>query len=126
MATNCNNLGHYPRVTGKKRQIAEEIISPEFDGNITALCKKYDINRSTYYRWLDYDPNFRGYCEWLIEQYTESEVPNAWRQLIKKVDGGNLDAITLFFKLKGKFVDKVDVSGNVNVPVTIVDDYKCD
>lgn len=115
IATDCNNKGFYPQVKGKKRTIAEEITSPWFDGNITALCQRYSINRSTYYRWMREDAAFKGYCEWLIEEYTDAETAKAWRQLIKRIDKGDLDAISLFFKLKGKFVEKVDISGGVTI-----------
>lgn len=119
MDTECNNKGYYPAVKGKWRKIAEEISSPEFHGNITALCERHGIARSTYYRKLD-DPSFCGYCEWLINKYTDSELANMWRNVIKAGNGGDVQAMKLFFELKGKFKQSIDINGSL--PVTIVDD----
>ena len=119
--TNVNDIKdyYYPAVKGKKRKIAEEICNPEFDGNIAKLCAKYKISRTTYYNWL-HDGNFTGYCEWLIEKYTDGELANMWRNVIKAGNGGDVQAMKLFFELKGKFKQSIDINGSL--PVTIVDD----
>ena len=114
-----NNRGFFPGVKGKKRRIAEEITSPEFDGNISELCRKQNISRQTYYRWLD-DMDFRGYCEWLIGKYTDSELANMWRNVIKAGNNGDVTAMKLYFELTGRFKQQIDISGGV----VIVDDIK--
>lgn len=118
MATDCNNKGIYPSIKGKKRKIAEKLASPEFDGNISNLCKEYKIARSTLYRWYD-DACFKGYVEWLIERYTDTELANAWRALIKRANCGNIEALKLFFALKDKYKQDINVNNNA---VIIVDD----
>lgn len=109
MATQCNI---YPDVKGKKRKFAEKICSPDFDGNISNLCKEFNIARSTYYRWMD-DMGFTGYCEWLVNKYTDSELANMWRSLINAGKNGSVEALKTYFDLKGKFVTRVDISGGV-------------
>ncbi len=112
VATEQDTKGIYPTLKGKKRKFAEKLVSPEFDGNISGLCAEMGVARSTYYRWCD-DSDFNRYIEYLIEKYTESELANVWRSLISKAKGGSVEAIRLYFELKGKYNQKVTVNGGV-------------
>ena len=112
MATLCNTAGFYPKVKGKKRKMAEMLASPEFDGNISKLCDEIDVARSTFYRWYE-DSDFVRYVEWLIERYSDSELANAWRALIKKANSGNVEALKLYFELKGKYKKEIAIDGGV-------------
>ena len=112
MATLCNTNGFYPKIKGKKRKMAEMLANPEFDGNISKLCIEMGVARSTLYRWYD-DSDFMSYVEWLIEKYTDSELANAWRALVKKANTGNVEALKLFFELKGKYKKEISVEGGV-------------
>ena len=112
MATLRNTSGYYPKVKGKKRKIAEKLASPDFDGNITKLCDEEGVARSTLYRWYA-ESEFMGYVEWLIGKYTDSELANAWRALVKKANTGNVEALKLFFELKGKYKQEIAIDGGV-------------
>ena len=112
MATLCNTNGFYPKIEGKKRKMAEMLANPEFDGNISKLCNEMGVARSTLYRWYD-DSDFTSYVEWLIEKYTDSELANVWRALIKKANSGNVEALKLYFELKGKYKKEISVEGGV-------------
>lgn len=112
MATICNNKGFCPKVKGKKREIAEKLASPEFNGNISELCREYSVARSTLYRWFD-DSNFTGYLDFLVEKYTDSELANAWKALVKKANSGNVEALKLFFEMKGKYKQTVNLNQGV-------------
>ena len=112
MATKCNNSGIYASVRGKRRKAAEMLVNPEFDGNITRLCSQLSVARSTLYRWFD-ESDFNGYINWLIERYTDSELANVWRSLIKKAtQGGDVQAQKLYFELKEKYKQKLEIEGN--------------
>ena len=110
MATDCNNKGFCPAVKGKKRKIAEKLASPEFNGNISELCREFGVARSTLYRWFD-DSAFKDYLDFLVEKYTDSELANAWRALVNKANSGNVEALKLFFEMKGKYKQTVDIKG---------------
>lgn len=112
MATKSNNDGYYPKVTGKRRKAAERLVDPEFDGNISALCNEIGVARSTFYRWMD-DADFKGYLDYLITKYTDSELANVWRATIKSAVEGNPSSQKLFFELKGKYKQQVEVGGGV-------------
>ena len=112
MATKRNTKGVYPKVTGKRRSAAEKLVDPEFDGNISALCKEIGVARSTFYRWMD-DADFKGYLDYLITKYTDSELANVWRATIRSAIEGNPSSQKLFFELKGKYKQQVDLGGGV-------------
>ena len=112
MATDCNNKGIYPNVKGKQRKAAEMLANPDFDGNVSKLCENLNVARSTLYRWLA-NADFNGYVNWLTERYTDSELPMAWKALCKKIGEGNVEAMKLFFTLKDKYREKVEINSNV-------------
>lgn len=112
MATKCNNEGIYPNVRGKQRKAAEMLTNPDFDGNITELCNALGVARSTLYRWFA-NADFNGYVNWLIERYTDSELPRAWKSLVKKIGEGNVEAMKLFFAMKDKYKEKLEIDSNV-------------
>lgn len=107
-----NNEGYYPKVTGKKRKMAELLVNPECDLSITLMCEKVGVSRTTFYNWQK-DGDFAGYVEWLIDSYTDSELANAWKALIKRANGGNVEALKLFFELKGKYKQEVTINKGV-------------
>jgi len=116
--TECDNFkGFHPAVKGKKRKFAEELTSPEFDGNITKLCERYGIHRSTYYRWLN-EWAFKDYCDWLVQMYANSELANVWRAMIKcATEKQDVQAQKLYFELLGKYTKKLEATGNIGVVV---------
>ncbi len=88
------------KLSPKMRRCAERVTSPDFDGNISKLCEELSIARSTFYRWYDRD-DFKKYINFLIEKYTESELSNIWMAIVESAKKGNLQALKLFFDLKG-------------------------
>ena len=89
-------------LTSKQRKAAEMLVNPEFEGSITDLCNKIGVARSTFYRWRD-DPDFCRYIDTMIDKYTDGELAAVWKALIRKCLEGNVQAIRLYFELKGKF-----------------------
>ena len=98
----------------KQQQMAEMLANPENEHNtISAICEELGISRNTYYSdWLK-DKNFTAYVNELVERYTDSELASVWRVLIDKCLEGNVNAIKLFFELKGKYKQQVQLDGGV-------------
>lgn len=111
MATKSNkNL-----YTGKKARLAEMLTNPEFDGTVTELCASVGVARSTFYKWME-DKDYLKYIENLIDKYTDSELSTVWKSLIRECEAGNIQAIKLYFELKGKYSNKVEIDGTINNP----------
>ena len=95
-------------------KMAEMLADPESEHRtITELCGAIGVDRSTYYKYWRNNPKFREYVDDLIEKYTDSATAEVWRSLIKKCVAGDLNAIKLFFELKGKYKQQVQVDGGV-------------
>lgn len=108
------NGGIYPNVKGKKRKVAEAVIDPEDERSITQLCKDFKISRTTFYNWQK-DSDFMGYVNYLIESFTTSIVPKAWKQISKKIDKGDMEAIRMLLEIKGKLQKETSINNNVVV-----------
>ena len=99
------------RISPKQSQAAVLLADPTFTGTITDMCDKIGISRQTFYRWMS-TSDFRSYVDGLISIYTDAELSKAWKALMKLVDRGDIQAIKLFFELKGKYKTGVAISGN--------------
>ena len=105
--------GMYPALKPKQRRLAELMCDPDFHGSITELCRQVGVSRSTLYRLQKENADFRGYVTYLIDSYTDSELAGVWKSLIRKCNTGDSQSIKLFFELKGKYRQQVDLSGGV-------------
>ena len=115
--------GFYPKVKGKKRRLAEMLVDPEIKLNITQICEKVGISRATFYNWQQ-DSDFNDYVNFLIDSYTDSELANVWKALIKRACNGSVDAQKLYFELKNKYKQDIGISAKINETVTFVEDLR--
>lgn len=111
MATKSNKL----ELNTKQRKLAEMLANPDCSETITELCKRCNVARSTFYKWMDLD-NFREYLDSLIDKYADSELSTVWKALIRRCGKGDVQAIRLYFELREKTAGKKE-SG-----VQIIDD----
>lgn len=112
MLTKVDTSGHWPSVKGKKRKMAEMLCNPDVNMTVTELCKAVKVSRQTFYNWQK-ETAFQGYVEFLLNSFTDSELPAAWKALVKKAKTGNTDALKLFFEMKGKYKEELAIKGNV-------------
>lgn len=91
----------------KQRKLAEALVNPECDKTVTEICAELKIPRRTYYNWLDND-DFKEYMRYLIDKYAESELAGVWRSLIAATSDKNVNAIKLYFEMRGMLPDKND------------------
>ncbi len=113
MLTKVDTKGKFPNLKPKQRKLAEMLCDPDNDMTITAICKELKVSRQTFYNWQK-NMSFNGYVEFLIDSFTDSELPRAWKTLIKRaVVDGNIEALKLFFSMKDKYKEELNVKGNV-------------
>lgn len=89
-------------ITPKQKKAAAMLADPTFTGTISDLCEEIGVARSTFYNWME-SAVFRTYVDSLIGVYTDAELSKAWKALMRLVDRGDIQAIKLFFELKGKY-----------------------
>lgn len=86
----------------KQIKAAEMLANPDFSGTITELCSVVGVARSTFYDWMS-QKEFRKYTDELIDLYTDGELSRVWKALMRRIDVGDIQAIKLYFELKGKY-----------------------
>ena len=110
--TKIDTKGMYPAVKGRKRKLAELLVNPDTKLSISEMCEQIGISRQTFYNWQE-DNDFRGYVNWLIDSYTDSELANVWKALIKKAVSGDVAAQKLYMELKNKYKQQINLDGGV-------------
>lgn len=100
------------RLTGKKLKMAQLLTDPEQKMTVTEMCYVVGIARSTFYQWMDSE-EFRTQLDRMIDQYTDGELANVWKALIRKATLGDVNAIKLYFEMKGRYKQELDISGGV-------------
>lgn len=101
-----NNTNWNP--TDEQVRMAQILADPSEQGTITEKCEKAGVSRSTFYRWMR-DPNFVEYVNSLIDEYTDAELSRVWAALTRKAIEGDIQAIKLFFEMKGKYKEKKEI-----------------
>ena len=87
-------------------------------GNITASCKAANINRSTYYDWMEKDPKFAK----AVNELAESNIDFAESCLKQQIKDGNTTATIFYLKTKGKsrgYIETHEIIGNSEAPVAL-------
>ncbi|MBQ4118977.1 MAG: hypothetical protein IJD45_01135 [Clostridia bacterium] len=103
--------GLYPNLKTKQRRVAEALVDPDDVRNVSELCKDFNISRTTFYNWQQ-NREFIGYIDCLVENYTTSIIPKAWKEIGKKVEQGNMEAIRMLLEVKGKIQKDSNVNTN--------------
>lgn len=107
-------------ISPKMKRAAEMLVNPEQSLTVTEMCKILNVARSTFYRWLEKE-EYREYLDHLIGLYTDGELSQVWHCLFQRIKAGDTAAIKLYFELKGKYKQDVQVSMS---PVQIIDDFE--
>ena len=97
-------------------------------GNITLACKDADINRGTYYAWINgesqTDTDFR--TDLAAIEPEERFVDFLEDALKKRISAGDTTAIIFALKTKGKkrgYVERSEMDVNANINLKSVDEF---
>ena len=97
----------------RKSKDATKIKAAEMlaDPTVSSKRKVYEtlnIPESTFYDWMN-KQEFIDMVNEKIDKYTDRELAEVWRSLIKEAKTGDTRAIKLFFELKGKYKQEIDI-----------------
>ena len=101
-----------PLIVSKKTKKNQDTFIKMFRktaGHITKACEAANINRRTYYLWMQRDPNFSE----LMDHENESLLDFAEGMLKKKMNEGDTTSIIFFLKTKGKkrgYVERQEIA----------------
>lgn len=60
--------------------------------------------------------NFINYMNSQVDKYTDGELADIWKALLRKCKLGDTAAIKLYFELKGKYKTNIEVNANIANP----------
>lgn len=98
-------------------------------GNISAACKKTNLSRATYYKWINNSPRFAEE----VDTVNEGLIDFAETKLHQNIMDGKEASIFFFLKTKGKkrgYVETVEQKLDINPfeelmkSASVVDDYE--
>ena len=84
-------------------------------GVVTVACKKADIPRSTYYKWLNEDPKFAKQ----VQDIENVALDFAESQLHKQIADNSTAATIFYLKTKGKqrgYIERQEITGADGLP----------
>lgn len=87
------------------------LVSPEFK-TYADVAKELGVSERAIYKWLNKE-RFVQVLNEQIERYTDGETARVWKALINQAVSGDINAIKLFFELKGKYKQRIEHSGQV-------------
>ncbi|WP_408954744.1 phBC6A51 family helix-turn-helix protein [Natroniella sp. ANB-PHB2] len=96
-------------LSAKQMKFAQLLANPDDRRSRRAKIREVGVSPSTAYRWLK-DDSFLEYLNDQIERYTEGHLATAWNSLIRQMKRGDTKAIKLFFELKGKYKQEIEVT----------------
>ena len=111
--------------TNSNRKIRKRAFIETFKktfGNISQTCKVLDMDRSTYYKWLKEDEDFKIEIESvepkeLFLDFTESK-------LVEKINTGDTTAIIFTLKTKGKsrgYIERKEIEHQGGIESTLIE-----
>ena len=111
------------KLTKKQKTVADALTDISYDGTLEDICCQYDITTDTLYTWLAEDI-FRKYMDLILNGKTFSAMTGVWKSLLNQCAEGNIQAIKLYFELKGKYKNEKSMTVGENKPalVQIIDD----
>ena len=95
-----------------KKAVKEKAAAMLADPTIRTKKEVYttlNIPESTFYDWMN-DQDFIDTINSKIDKYTDRELSNVWKSLIHNaVNERDTKAIKLFFEMKGKYKQEIDI-----------------
>lgn len=105
--------------TARQAKVAEALANPEERRPKSEILKELRVPRRTFYNWMR-NPGFVKYLSGVIDTYTDAELPEVWRQLMRQIRRGDTGAIKLYFEMKGKYRQQTELlAGGAPLEVNI-------
>jgi hypothetical protein len=119
-STNLREKGKMDKRSKRARQRAWVAAYKSNLFNVTEACKKIEIDRSTYYRWLESDPDFAQ----RVQDAREEKIDFIEDQLLERISSGDTTAIIFALKTLAKhrgYVERQEIVGPVTPVLPLID-----
>ena len=112
-------MGHTKKKDQKRTEVTKDTLLESMRqnmGNVTLACHFTGCSRSTFYRYMESDEDFKKE----VEDISNMAIDICEAELWKLIKDGNSTAIIFFFKTKGKvrgYVERQELTGSDGSPV---------
>ncbi len=100
---------------------ADALTNISYEGTLEDICQDFSISKDTLYQWLA-EEEFRSYMDLILSGKTLSAMTSVWKSLLNQCAEGNIQAIKLYFELKGKYKGEKSLVKADNRVIEIIDD----
>lgn len=80
--------------------MAEMLVNPEDKRTKGEKIKAAGLTERTFYRWMS-DERYIDYVNSLVDKFTNAELPDIWKALVRKAKMGDTAAVKLVYELRG-------------------------
>ena len=108
-------------LTKKQKMTADALTNISYEGTLEDICQDFSISKDTLYQWLA-EEEFRSYMDLILSGKTLSAMTSVWKSLLNQCAEGNIQAIKLYFELKGKYKGEKSSVKADNRVIEIIDD----
>lgn len=82
---------------------------------VEIACKRVNVSRATYYRWLKVDHEFAAKCAEALDRSTSAVSDIAEAKLITAIQEGNMTAISFWLRNRHRaYQTKVNIQGTIH------------
>jgi hypothetical protein len=112
-------MGHTKKKDQKRTEVTKDTLLDSMRsnmGNVTLACHFTGCSRSTFYRYMESDEDFKKE----VEDISNMAIDICEAELWKLIKDGNSTAIIFFLKTKGKirgYVERQELTGSDGSPV---------
>ena len=112
-------MGHTKKKDQKRTEVTKDTLLESMRqnmGNVTLACHFTGCSRSTFYRYMESDEDFKKE----VEDISNMAIDICEAELWKLIKDGNSTAIIFFLKTKGKvrgYVERQELTGSDGSPV---------
>lgn len=107
-----------PRFTKGQLRVLQEAQEAGIDRTITKVCEDAEVNRRTFYRWLD-KPHFAKAWDEVWRGSIIRHFPSVIAAQLQKARRGDTAAARLVADLAGKVTKKQEISGPQGSPIPV-------
>lgn len=86
-------------------KVTEFLLNPDDKRPKVEKIKAAGLTEQVFYRWMK-DERFINYINNQIDKYTNAEISEVWKALVRKCKMLDVPAIKLFFEMKGMYSEK--------------------
>jgi hypothetical protein len=94
----------------KQRAVLDAAMEVGTERTIVAVCREAQVDRKTFYRWLDIDPGFKAAWEEVWHGSIRRHLPGVISAMVDRAQSGDVQAARLLADIYGLTKQKIEIT----------------